>query len=324
MLWHKILETARYTPSPHNVQPWKIRIIDESKAELFIDQSRTLPEEDVTGCFILCAMGMFLEALRTVTLNEGKGFYYTLIDSPNVSLKPFAHLFLKSEHPLVTSYSNELFLKRQTSRLASRPQIIPVDVRHRLSSFAQEGGQCLSFVDVRGDIEEFMDKNTTAVFDDLNDRPYHHEIVSWFRYSTQQGAENKDGLEARCMMIPPLEFYFFAKAPWAFKIPGLSWMIRRHYRGRIGHVQTLGIISGPFWQKDETLGAGAFLMKLWLELTRYDLYIHPFGNLVTNGTANRWMHDKTKLKDIWLVFRVGYSEPAPRSHRLNLEDILID
>ena len=62
-LWRAILEVARSSPSPHNVQPWRVRFISSDHAELYIDGNRTLPKEDLTGCFVLSAMGMFLEAL---------------------------------------------------------------------------------------------------------------------------------------------------------------------------------------------------------------------------------------------------------------------
>lgn len=61
-LWTDLLSTAVHAPSPHNVQPWRVRILDENEADLFIDSNRTLPREDLTGSFIILTMGMFIEA----------------------------------------------------------------------------------------------------------------------------------------------------------------------------------------------------------------------------------------------------------------------
>jgi nitroreductase len=58
--WREILEVARRAPSPHNVQPWRVKLVSREDAELFIDGQRTLPKEDLTGSFLLSAMGMFL------------------------------------------------------------------------------------------------------------------------------------------------------------------------------------------------------------------------------------------------------------------------
>jgi nitroreductase len=37
-VWKKLLETARYAPSPHNVQPWRLRILSDETAELLIEK----------------------------------------------------------------------------------------------------------------------------------------------------------------------------------------------------------------------------------------------------------------------------------------------
>jgi hypothetical protein len=58
--WEPIIQTALRTPSPHNTQPWRLRIKDDSHATLFMETARMLPDEDTTGHFLVCAMGMFL------------------------------------------------------------------------------------------------------------------------------------------------------------------------------------------------------------------------------------------------------------------------
>jgi hypothetical protein len=78
--WEAIIQTALRTPSPHNTQPWRLRIKDDRHATLFMEKARTLPDEDTTGHFIRCAMGMFLESLRIISANAGLILQHTLID----------------------------------------------------------------------------------------------------------------------------------------------------------------------------------------------------------------------------------------------------
>ncbi|MBC7900541.1 MAG: nitroreductase family protein [Saprospiraceae bacterium] len=33
-IWHELLETAIQAPSPHNVQPWRVKVLNETEAEL--------------------------------------------------------------------------------------------------------------------------------------------------------------------------------------------------------------------------------------------------------------------------------------------------
>jgi len=64
-------------------------------------------------------------------------------------------------------------------------------------------------------------------------------------------------------------------------------------------------------------------MRFWLELAKNDLYIHPFGNLVTNRPIAAKVEQEMKLENIWLVFKIGYSPEPRKSRRLPLESILI-
>src|SRR5205809_766292 len=78
-LWVILLETAIHTPSPHNVQPWRVRVNNDNEAELLIDSARTLPKEDPTGSFIILTMGMFVEALSLLAANHQNRLEYDLV-----------------------------------------------------------------------------------------------------------------------------------------------------------------------------------------------------------------------------------------------------
>src|SRR5258708_32977076 len=82
-IWKTLLETASQAPSPHNVQPWRIKIVSDREAELFIDIHRTLPKDDITGSFIILTMGIFIESLSIVAANNRKTISYELLKEPN-------------------------------------------------------------------------------------------------------------------------------------------------------------------------------------------------------------------------------------------------
>ena len=41
--WLKLVEHASSAPSPHNTQPWQLRVVSEEEAELIVPIERTLP-----------------------------------------------------------------------------------------------------------------------------------------------------------------------------------------------------------------------------------------------------------------------------------------
>ena len=100
-------------------------------------------------------------------------------------------------------------------------------------------------------------------------------------------------------------------------------MLRREYRRQLGLVPTIGILAGDFFRASSAFETGRFLIRFWLETAQLELYIHPYGNLVTNPSAAHWLAGMTNLKDIWLIFKIGHSEPPPKSYRRSLADVMV-
>lgn len=336
-IWRKILETALHAPSPHNVQPWRVKILDDFRAELFIDSTRTLPKEDVTGSFIISTMGIFIEAIDILARRENLKIEYELTHEPEfyapaileVSaqyLIEFAKLTLK---PIDANdfcdnlYDEKLFSSRRTSRLHLKKESVPDEAFRDLSEIAVEFNQNYAQIIDGKVIERILAQNTNALFEDLNSPGYHDEIVEWFRYSKSESETKRDGLDYRAMNTSRVMFWMTARMSWMMKTPVLKRILAQTYRAQTGEVPTLGVISGAFWKPHDAINAGRFLMRFWLETARHNVYMHPFGNLVTNEKAIKFVTEETKIKDIWLVFKIGFSDEPPQSYRLPLEKILV-
>lgn len=333
--WHEILEIAVHAPSPHNVQPWRVKITDQNNAELFIDSSRTLPKEDVTGSFIILTMGMFIEALKILAAARGFCLTYELFQEPDWftsaileakkhTLIPFAKLKLTASETPEGKYDENLFFKRRTSRLHLYDKEVSDDAIDSLTEIATVWNQKFSIITEPEKIERLMDFNTAALFEDLNTAEYHDEIVEWFRYSDKQSKELLDGLDYRSMNVSRLNLWMSAKMPWLLRFPVIEQILAKVYRSQTGRIPTLGIISGGFWKPSEAIEAGKFLMRFWLETAAYDVYIHPFGNLVTNRKAAALVERETGVSNVWLVFKIGFSDEPPKSRRLPFERILVE
>lgn len=321
-LWRALLEIARFTPSPHNTQPWFLEVHSATTARLLLNHDRALPKEDLTGCFISCAMGSFLESLRLLAANRHHRLEATLLDEPrDGAFEPFADLQLVRDDTLHSDVDDDLFLRRQTSRLAPEAGTLSADELVHLQAIASRFGQQLLHFTDRAVIDHLMQFNLDAVIHDLNSSDYHDEIVSWFRFRERTALARRDGLSALCMTIPAIEFWFLARFPQSAMLPIVGSIVRRMYARRLGPVPQLAALAGTFWDRKSAVNAGAGLMRLWLEMTRFGLYIHPFGNLVTNDTARAGLNKITSTDKIWIVFRIGRTSPPPRSHRLAVGDI---
>jgi nitroreductase len=340
-VWKKLLETAVYTPSPHNVQPWRLRILSDDTAELLIEKRRTLPKEDPTGSFIILSMGLFIEALTIVAGNSSLKLDFNLcqpasrftpdqIAKTEGELLPFARLSLgKQVTPVAgilaeSKFDNALFQKRRTSRISFTSQAVPNEAIETLSKLAREWGQSYQQVTAPEIIEKILERNIEAVFEDLNVTAYHDEIVEWFRFTDRSSSQTRDGLDYRCMNSSRWSFWLVARAPQLLQLPVARALLKKIYRTQLGHVPTIGMLAGPFWEPESAFETGRFLMRFWLELARQDLYIHPYGNLVTNKTAAERCLELTGVPHIWLIFRIGFSKVPPQSYRRTVEEVLVD
>lgn len=333
-LWKQLLETAVYAPSPHNVQPWRMRILSDYTAELLIEKRRTLPKEDTTGSFIIMTMGLFIEALSIVAANSSLKLEFQLsqpasrftareIEQTAAELLPFATLSLTEERTDL-KFDNALFFTRRTSRISFSTQPIPHEAVAALAKLAREWGHTYEQVTAPEIIEQILDRNIEAVFADLNAPEYHDEIVEWFRFTDRSARETRDGLDFRCMNSSQLSFWLAARFPQLLQLPVSRALLKKIYRRQLGEVPAVGLLAGPFWDPEDAFETGRFLMHFWLELAKRDLYIHPYGNLVTNKAAASFTLALLNVPRIWLIFRIGFSKEPRRSYRRTVEEVLVD
>jgi hypothetical protein len=330
-VWTDILRVATLAPSPHNVQPWKFRILNNLELELFLDPARCLPDEDLTGAFMVSTMGMMLEALRLSAANRGFETLEMLEDMRDVTnqirsqSEPIKIAKVHLQKSTVTqTYGDHVFETRRTSRIAYRPETITAAQSKRLAALAAHWQMGFAQETDPTRTEAILEQNVRSVLHDLNTPSYQREIASWFRYSSASSAAHRDGLDARCMGLPAPLFWASGKMPWLSKIPILSNLIARIYRRRLHNAPTVAWLAGAFWEPQHAIQAGRFLLRFWLECAQLGLAIHPYGNLVTNPQAAAWMLERTGTPNIWLVFRIGQSvQVPPQSHRLPLETVLL-
>ena len=362
-VWKTLLETAVHAPSPHNVQPWRIQILSDApdvsslttslQANLLIEKRRTLPKEDPTGSFIILTMGLFIEALRILAANKALDLEFELYQPPSeftpehiarvpADLLPFARLTLsRGAHPErnpqtgqsaihperlnpnQADYREELFFTRRTSRISLLPKPVPPDDAEALSQLASEWGQKYDQVTKPELIEQILEHNIDALFDDLNAPDYHDEIVEWFRFTDRASQRTRDGLDYRCMNSSRASFWLSARLSRLLQLPVTRPLLKKIYRRQLGVVPTIGMLAGPFWEPASAFETGRFLMHFWLDLAKRDLYLHPYGNLVTNKPAAEWCREAIGVSDIWLIFKIGFSEVPPKSYRRSVEEVLV-
>lgn len=323
--WHDILTVAIQAPSPHNTQPWRVRIVDASRAELFLD-ARRLIEADETGCFQVSAAGIFIEAVSLVAASRGFDVEVQLHEIVLMpGLIPIAQLTLhEAPDRAQTTINAEQLATRRTARLAHTGKMLAPNDGQVLSELSTTFGQRFAYTTDGSLIDRALARNTSAIFEDMNLPPYRNEFVGWLR-TKRQSKTQRDGMALDAMRMSTMDNWVLRHAPWLLQTPGLQSVLARRYRGVLGQTDHLGWISGPFWRYHEAIKAGRFFLRLWLAFDALGMGIHPLGNLVTNRAANDWVtHGLVGEPGVWMVFRFGNTATPPKSQRLALSEVLVD
>ena len=328
--WIDLLELAKWCPTVHNLQPQKLKILSEEEAHLYYDPSRLLPHGDPDSIFATVAMGIFIEHL---SISAGKYGYVVIIDKifDDISVDKkedtvFAVLKLKKSTKK-EKISSSLIKKRRTSRVRYDNLPIKENVLNELDKEAKFFDNTFYYTQDNDLIGSLKKVNQEALFEDLANNNVRTELDSLFRYNKNDAEIKKDGLWAKCMGFAGglLKSVFQDHKNWT---KGISKIVLRNtYMSSFVGTKTICWYRGDFSSKIDYINNGRMFARSWLYLTKHNLYIHPFGSLVTNKSAHKkikeYFHDSRNNKPIWMIYRIGYSKTPARSYRLETNNFII-
>jgi hypothetical protein len=325
--WIDLLADARLAPSPHNTQPWLIRALSDREAELCYDPARLLPVTDPEGRFMSCALGIFAEALSIAAAARGLELeceYRGVRLHTEEPAEPLARLTLLDG--VADAATIELLRRRRTSRLPYDGQPVPDEALTTLAQLAAAWAHDAGFSSDPETVSWLVELNCDTLFYDLDDDQARTEIGRWIRTSDRAARRAADGFAPSALGFPgPLVSLFFFRHGF-FRRGPVRALARRLYLRTMRGTATVGWLRGPFRTSTDCFAAGRMLLRLWLEMTRQGLVLHPFGSVITNERAHARLAERLELaeneRELWLVLRLGRSdEPAPSS-RLSAERLL--
>lgn len=327
--WTELLETARWTPSPHNIQPWRLQIRSVDEADLACDAKRLLPATDPTGRFTAAGFGIFIETLAISARSRGADVLAELYDEPlrvnGSALIPFARLRLVDGAP--DELEPQLIEQRRTSRLPYDGREVASDVLPAVARVASDWGHTASFTSDPAVVAAILELNRQTLFHDLTDGAARKELGRWLRFGRGSAAATRDGFSPQALGFPGWLLYLFFHHHRTFELPLVRSVVDRLYMRTMAGTRTIGLLQGPFETSDDWVRAGRMLARFWLTLTRLGVHLHPFGSIITNADANRSMRGLLRPDyghgTPWLVMRLGYGAEPPRSHRRRADELLV-
>lgn len=331
-VWDELLRTVRRYPSPHNSQPMRVRVVGAHRADVCYDLDRGLPAEPYGIPFGSVCAGIFLELLAIAAHALG----FEVVEQVNPAgmdvtsddrLHPVAVVTLVPGGGRVEDLDPALIAARATSRLPYAPRPVAAEALTDLAREAARFGHRAAVTADHDIVRGVARLNQRTLFDDLADDAVRHELLTWLRCSRADAARRADGLSAECLNLPGpvLRWFFEHHRWWSRPLPGA--VARRLYLRSMRGVGQIAWLTGPFTTTADHQRAGRMFIRLWLRLTSHGVAVHPFGSIITNPRSHaafRRMVGEAGDGDMtWMLFRLGYSPPPPRSHRLPVSHLLL-
>lgn len=330
-VWQEGAAYARWAPSPHNIQPWLLRVASPTHAELLYDPARLLPKTDPTSAFTIIGLTMFAEYLSAAVAPRGYAvradFAAEPLDFSATQPGLFANLELvpRDGAPVI---DRQVILKRQTSRLPYDGFKVDENAMKALAGIASRLGHNVEWSSDDELVKWMIDLNRFTLFNDLDRTPERTELRRWIRTTQEEAAQKKDGLWSECLRFPGwlLKAFFDEHEKW-----GKGWRAsicgKMLVEGMHG-TRSIAWWSGPFAEPSDWIQAGRVLGRSWLELAHRGIQMHPFGSVITNPSAHARLVHKLKrpagANPLWLLVRLGRSDVPPRSYRIDERSIFLN
>lgn len=328
-----LLQLANHYPSPHNGQPIRIHPKSKNILDLYFVRERGLRSSDISYLFSYASMGVFVEHLRSC----GKALGHKIsIDTKLPKIKKLSAngpiLFATAKISWNASRPDKSLQKLIETRQTSRKNYTKGPTKSQIDSLMNvtKNSKLKTHVLNKQQSKQAIWLNQRAVFDDLFNQDAREELDSWLRYNKKEKTVMKDGLSYDCMCINGTAMRFVVHHPKILKVPGLSFALKQYYLRTMQDSSTVMYMTAPFETEQESYVVGEYIMKFWFECSKNNLYIHPFGTIMSNHEAHR---DFIKLSGIkkenpersYLVFitRIGKSDPPALSERLPFDQHLL-
>jgi hypothetical protein len=193
-----ILAYAILAPNPHNKQPWLIKFNDQKNIELFVDQTRLLPETDPIARQIHIGQGCFLENLSIAASHYGYqavieyfplGEYgNTVIENKPIALIKLIKSALVQEDPLFSQ-----LLKRQSNKREYDNSRLSVEQKSQLANLSFIAKSQLTIIDSDKNNSYLQTMLPEAMRIEGESKQRDLETIKMFRFNDQEVQHYRDG-----------------------------------------------------------------------------------------------------------------------------------
>jgi len=284
----KVVRAISLAPSPHNTQPWVLRLNSRREIRMSWNRARAVPCADPRGYGVALGLGCAIEAaasIADIAFAPGTG---DDIFAPDYSAGTLTIRGLKTE-----SYARNIGLleKRSTNRQPYLSSEIPAEVGARCAELASAFG-ARAVLDSRCK-QKLKAQTFEIALRQFGRREYVEELLAHIRMSADEAARFPAGMTlqglglnwayGRAVALLRSSARLRTVAPSL----GLARIMAMAVAETMERVGGFVLITTPDRTTRGQVDAGRALMRVWLELTSQDYACQPMDFPISTDESGR-------------------------------------
>ncbi|MBT4088963.1 MAG: twin-arginine translocation pathway signal protein [Deltaproteobacteria bacterium] len=337
----KLISYAMLAPNPHNIQPWLIQLRGTDGFDLYVDQSRLLPETDPPARQIHIGQGTFLEGIsiagsamgiRTEMQLFPEGEYGNQI----IEEKPVARVRIFRDDSVKKDRLAAFMQDRQSNKRVYRDELFSGDLLNQILGQLNSSDFQVAYTTQPRTRRVLSAQMKEAMVIETSDPARHKETVDMFRFNDDEVAKTRDGFTIgnsgmAGMMRWIVETFFLgtrkdaeandsAFAKETIKLTGnqadsaaaYGWIISRQNR------------------RQDQVRVGRLYMRINLLATQAGIALHPMSQILEEYRDMQPLQSRflTTLgvpegQTVQMLFRMGFADLVQHTLRRSVPQILV-
>jgi hypothetical protein len=295
----RILELARWSPSSHNTQPWRVRV---SGAILLLrpDPGRHLKVGDPQKRELYMSLGCFIETAATAARALGWQTEYSLggkEEAARLTIGPPS----QPDGELAG-----LITARRSDRRSFEAKPLTAAVQSSLSPL-KEGKARVRIITNSEEVTFLGDMTYEATVELMSPAAFRGELASWIRHNWTR---RPDGMPGYTQGIPGPVSLIGPKLIRKVSKTAQDQAKKDAKRVRQAPAAVLVTTSGS--RQADWLDAGRLMQRFWLEATRAGLRASAISPAVISPETSRQIKQRLSLNgEPVALLRLGYSKRRP-------------
>ncbi len=334
-----VLSYAILASNPHNKQPWIVDLSGPESFDLYVDQTRLLPQTDPPFRQIHIGQGTFLENADLAAGNHGYRMdvvYFPKGTYGNTAMenKPVASVTLVKDPTASTDPLFRQITNRQSNKRTYEDKPLSADQLDGLAKSFDQPGISMSLTNEAGKRRKLAAILRSAMEIETSDRARDAETIAMFRFNDEEMVRFRDGFGvAQSGMGGIMKFvaetFFLDRKKTEADSSEFGAQVVQITMDQANSAAAFGWITTPANNRLDQVLTGRAYERVNLKATEQGIAMHPMSQVLQEyaDMNNLQREFLTYLgipegRTVQMLFRLGHAEPVKHSARRYIQDLI--